>query len=221
MYADGLLKFFIVFCLFFVIVVVGCCFLGGRGMTENWMAGMFLVQSLHDAGSWVRMVLEILVVDVCHHPIHPTWCVCAAMHVSTWELSAGTMETTLDKLFPPPQVSMETTALLMLPERCPTCSLQAVQSSRGKGPLSVFLLLHRLNRKAKYLLEKDLKDKFQAQDIDEYCENLKNNSAGLHLKDGAAKIEAKCVTLICWVFVCGAQSRGGQRLLTAGGGGRV
>ena len=106
----------------------------------------------------------------------------------------------------------------MLPERCPTCSLHAVHSSRGKGPLSVFLLLRRLNRKAKYLLEKDLKDKFQAQDIDEYCENLKNNSAGLHLKDGAAKIEAKCVTLICWVFLCGAQSWGGQRLLVGGGG---
>ena len=82
----------------------------------------------------------------------------------------------------------------------------------------MFLLLRRLNRKAKYLLEKDLKDKFQAQDIDEYCENLKNNSAGLHLKDGAAKIEAKCVTLICWVFLCGAQSWGGQRLLVGGGG---
>jgi len=48
----------------------------------------------------------------------------------------------------------------------------------------------RLNRKAKYLLEKDLKDKFQAQDIDEYCENLKNNSAEIRLKPGCAKIEA-------------------------------
>lgn len=51
----------------------------------------------------------------------------------------------------------------------------------------------RLNRKAKFLLDKDLKDKFAAQNIDEYCENLKNNSAGLHLKDGATKIETNSV----------------------------
>ncbi|XP_076453416.1 tektin-1-like [Babylonia areolata] len=56
----------------------------------------------------------------------------------------------------------------------------------------------RLNRKAKYLLEKDLKDKFQAQDIDEYCENLRNNSAGLHLKNGATKIEANSVSPEEW-----------------------
>jgi tektin-1 len=55
----------------------------------------------------------------------------------------------------------------------------------------VILSFFRLNRRAKYLLEKDLKDKFQAQDIDEYCENLKNNSHGLKMAPGCAKIEAK------------------------------
>lgn len=53
----------------------------------------------------------------------------------------------------------------------------------------------RLNRKAKYLLEKDLKDKFHAQDIDEYCEHLRNNSAEIHYKDGAVKIETKLVSV--------------------------
>lgn len=56
----------------------------------------------------------------------------------------------------------------------------------------------RLNRKAKYLLEKDLKDKFQAQDIDEYCENLKNNSAGLALCPGSAKIETNSTSPEEW-----------------------
>lgn len=49
----------------------------------------------------------------------------------------------------------------------------------------------RLNKKAKFQLEKDLKDKFSAINVDEYCAELRNNSAGLRFKDGAAKIEAK------------------------------
>lgn len=56
----------------------------------------------------------------------------------------------------------------------------------------------RLNRKAKYLLEKDLKDKFQAQDIDTYCENLRNNSAEIHFKDGCTKIEANSTSPDEW-----------------------
>lgn len=48
-----------------------------------------------------------------------------------------------------------------------------------------------MNKKAKYQLEKDLKDKFSAVSIDEYCENLRNNSASIRFKEGAAKIEAK------------------------------
>ncbi|ESO95487.1 hypothetical protein LOTGIDRAFT_203870 [Lottia gigantea] len=56
----------------------------------------------------------------------------------------------------------------------------------------------RLNRKAKFQLEKDLKDKFHAQSIDEYLENLKNNMEGLTLKDGVAKIEANSVTPDEW-----------------------
>ncbi|XP_055957586.1 tektin-1-like isoform X2 [Patella vulgata] len=56
----------------------------------------------------------------------------------------------------------------------------------------------RLNRKSKYRLEKDLKDKFQAQSIDEFLENLKNNSSGLQFKDGAAKIDPNSVTPDEW-----------------------
>jgi tektin-1 len=48
-----------------------------------------------------------------------------------------------------------------------------------------------LNRKAKFQLEKDLKDKFSVLSIDEYCESLKNNSQNIGFKDGTAKIEAK------------------------------
>ena len=49
----------------------------------------------------------------------------------------------------------------------------------------------RLNRKAKFQLEKDLKDKFSVLNIDEYCESLRNNSPGIGFKEGSAKIEAK------------------------------
>lgn len=56
----------------------------------------------------------------------------------------------------------------------------------------------RLNKKAKFQLEKDLKDKFTAVDIDRYCAELRNNSAGLRFKDGAAKVEANSVCPEDW-----------------------
>jgi len=56
----------------------------------------------------------------------------------------------------------------------------------------------RLNRKAKFQLEKDLKDKFGAQNIDEYCENLRNNSAAIHFNDGVAGIEPDSVSPEQW-----------------------
>ena len=56
-------------------------------------------------------------------------------------------------------------------------------------PVDVFVW--RLNRKAKYHLEKDLADKFTAMRIDEETSELRNNSAGLHFAPGAAKISAK------------------------------
>ncbi|BFZ04720.1 hypothetical protein BsWGS_07759 [Bradybaena similaris] len=56
----------------------------------------------------------------------------------------------------------------------------------------------RRNRKAKYQLEKDLKDKFGAQNIDEYCENLRNNSHLIHFNDNVAIVEPHSVSLEQW-----------------------
>ncbi|KAL4223750.1 Tektin 1 [Mactra antiquata] len=56
----------------------------------------------------------------------------------------------------------------------------------------------RLNRKAKFQLEKDLKDKFSVLSIDEYCENLRNNSPNINFKDGTARIESNSVSPEEW-----------------------
>lgn len=56
----------------------------------------------------------------------------------------------------------------------------------------------RLNRKAKFQLEKDLKDKFSVLSIDEYCEQLKNNSPDIRFKEGTAKIETNSVSPEDW-----------------------
>lgn len=49
----------------------------------------------------------------------------------------------------------------------------------------------RLNRKVKYNLENDLKNKFTAESIDSHVQNLTLTSPSLYLKNGAAKIEPK------------------------------
>lgn len=49
----------------------------------------------------------------------------------------------------------------------------------------------RLNRKAKYNLESDIKNKFGAESIDSHVKNLSLTSPSLYLKNGAAKIESK------------------------------
>jgi len=56
----------------------------------------------------------------------------------------------------------------------------------------------RLNRKAKYNLEKDLTDKSTAISIDERNSELRNHSAGLHFKPDAVKIDAKSTTPDEW-----------------------
>jgi tektin-1 len=48
-----------------------------------------------------------------------------------------------------------------------------------------------MNRKAKYNLEKDLKDKGAAFAIDKHNAELRNNSAGLRVNPGSVKINAK------------------------------
>lgn len=50
-------------------------------------------------------------------------------------------------------------------------------------------LLPRLNRSAKYNLEKDLKDKFVALTIDDVCFSLNNNSPGIYYSDSVVRVE--------------------------------
>lgn len=69
----------------------------------------------------------------------------------------------------------------------------------------------RLNRKAKFQLEKDLKDKFSVINIDEYCESLRNNSPGLAFKQGSAKIEANSVTPEDWQDFSHKNIQGAER----------
>jgi tektin-1 len=56
----------------------------------------------------------------------------------------------------------------------------------------------RLNRKAIYNLEKDLKDKFSAKSIDELNAELKNNTASQHIDPRHAVIDSKSVTPDQW-----------------------
>lgn len=55
---------------------------------------------------------------------------------------------------------------------------------------SVFLFAHshsRLNHSAKYNLEKDLHDKFQAERIDDYCSLLSNTKPNVEGQTGAGE----------------------------------
>ncbi|NXU54369.1 TEKT1 protein, partial [Turnix velox] len=57
----------------------------------------------------------------------------------------------------------------------------------------------RLNRSTKYNLEMDLKDKFTALMIDDYCASLTNNSPDIRYNDSALKIEGNFVSPEDWV----------------------
>ena len=52
-------------------------------------------------------------------------------------------------------------------------------------------LINRLLRSAKYYLDKDRKDKFQANGIDNTCASLENTSGGLRFAKDAVKVEKK------------------------------
>ncbi|XP_064424940.1 tektin-1 [Latimeria chalumnae] len=56
----------------------------------------------------------------------------------------------------------------------------------------------RLNRSAIYYLEKDLKDKYSAFKLDDYCNNLINNSPDIHYAPNVVKIEGNSVTPKEW-----------------------
>jgi hypothetical protein len=49
----------------------------------------------------------------------------------------------------------------------------------------------RLNRKAKYNIEQDIKNKFTAESIDSHAKNLGLTNPSIYLKNGTAKIEPK------------------------------
>uniref|UniRef100_A0A8D0FLQ3 Tektin n=1 Tax=Strix occidentalis caurina TaxID=311401 RepID=A0A8D0FLQ3_STROC len=57
----------------------------------------------------------------------------------------------------------------------------------------------RLNRSAKYNLEMDLKDKFTALMIDDYCASLTNNAPDIRCADNAVKIEGNFVSPEDWI----------------------
>ncbi|XP_029469977.1 tektin-1 [Rhinatrema bivittatum] len=56
----------------------------------------------------------------------------------------------------------------------------------------------RLNRSAKYYLEKDLKDKFAAFTIDDYCSTLTNNTPDIRYAEDVVKIQGNSVTPKEW-----------------------
>ena len=74
--------------------------------------------------------------------------------------------------------------------------IKEIEIENGAHALLVRLLEQvneqlRLNRKAKYNLEQDIKNKFTAQSIDAHAKNLGLTSPNTYLKHGTAKIEPK------------------------------
>ncbi|KAJ6655789.1 hypothetical protein lerEdw1_004842 [Lerista edwardsae] len=57
----------------------------------------------------------------------------------------------------------------------------------------------RLNRSAKYNLEKDLKDKYAAFTIDNYCFSLTNNTPDVHYAQNVVKVEENSVSPEEWM----------------------
>ncbi|XP_019515358.1 PREDICTED: tektin-1 [Hipposideros armiger] len=57
----------------------------------------------------------------------------------------------------------------------------------------------RLNRSAKYNLEKDVKDKFVALTIDDICFSLNNNSPNIRYSENAVRVEPNSVSLEDWL----------------------
>nr|AAD13183.1 tektin [Mus musculus] len=57
----------------------------------------------------------------------------------------------------------------------------------------------RLNRSAKYNLEKDLRDKFTAITIDDVCFSLNNNSPNINFSEKVVRIEPNSVSLEDWL----------------------
>ncbi|XP_017387230.1 tektin-1 isoform X2 [Cebus imitator] len=76
---------------------------------------------------------------------------------------------------------------------------KALESLKEPLHITETCLAYRMNRSAKYNLEKDLKDKFVALTIDDICFSLNNNSPNIRYSENAVRIEPNSVSLEDWL----------------------
>lgn len=69
----------------------------------------------------------------------------------------------------------------------------------------------RRNRSAKYYLEKDLKDKAIAKDIDTLCSELNNNTSGISFRANVVTVDSKSVTPHDWASFSNANIKKADR----------
>ncbi|XP_037266901.1 tektin-1 isoform X2 [Falco biarmicus] len=93
------------------------------------------------------------------------------------------------------QIVHETEVLLTFKTRLE----KSLESCKEPLVIAQKCLLNRLNRSAKYSLEMDLKDKFTALMIDDYCASLTNNIPDTRYADNAVKIEGNFVSPEDWI----------------------
>ncbi|XP_034608513.1 tektin-1 isoform X2 [Trachemys scripta elegans] len=93
------------------------------------------------------------------------------------------------------QIVNETEVLLTFKTRLE----KALESCKEPLFIAQECLLNRLNRSAKYNLEMDLKDKFTALTIDNYCSNLTNNTPDIRYARNVVKVEGNSVSPEDWV----------------------
>lgn len=73
----------------------------------------------------------------------------------------------------------------------------------------------RLNRSAKYYLEKDLKDKASARGIDSLCAELNNNISGISFRANVVRIDSQSVTPQEWAAFSNANIKKADREKTS------
>ncbi|XP_068276068.1 tektin-1-like isoform X4 [Nyctibius grandis] len=93
------------------------------------------------------------------------------------------------------QIVHETEVLLTLKTRLE----KSLESYKEPLVIAQKCLLNRLNRSAKYNLETDLKDKFTALMIDDYCASLTNNAPDSRYAANAGQIEGNFVSPEDWI----------------------
>ncbi|XP_045149261.1 tektin-1 [Echinops telfairi] len=76
---------------------------------------------------------------------------------------------------------------------------KALESLKEPLHITRMCLKYRLNRSAKYNLEKDLRDKFTALTIDDICFSLNNNSPNIRYSENATRVEPNSVSLDDWL----------------------